>query len=79
MLGDLRSIDDESPLEEPVAGVLAVGLGDVEAFDVRRVATDSVEKESRVVVEIPVVARQMLVEPNQLSGIDIQRDRRVAV
>ena len=57
-LRNLLSIDDEPPLEEPVPRVLAVGLGDVEALDVRRVATDPVEKEGRVVVEIPVVEGQ---------------------
>jgi len=44
----LLTVDHQAALEEPVTRVLAVGLGDVEALDVRRVAADAVDETGRV-------------------------------
>jgi hypothetical protein len=49
------AVDDDVAAEEPVARVLAVGLGDVEELDVGGVALHVRLKEVGVVVEVPVV------------------------
>ena len=65
MVGGLLAVDHQPALEEPVPRVLAVGLGDVETFDIGGVAPDAVDKEVGVVVEVPVVEGEphLTVEP----------------
>ena len=58
MIRHLLAIEDQLALEEPVAAVLAVRLGDIEALDVGRVAADPVGEEIGVVVEVPLVERE---------------------
>ena len=65
---DLLAVEHQPALEEPVARVLAVRLGDVEALDVGRVAADPFAKESGVVVEVPVVERQTHLRVDPLEG-----------
>jgi hypothetical protein len=48
----------QQTLEEPVPGMLAVRLGDVEALHIGGIATELFGKQARVVVEIPLVEGQ---------------------
>ena len=57
-MGNLLPIDNQPALEEPMAGVLAVRLGDVKALHVAGIAPNLVDKEIRVVVQVPVIKRQ---------------------
>ena len=66
--GSLHPVDDQATLEEPVAGVLAVGLRDVEQLDVRRVAAHFLLKQSCVVVEVPIVEREAHAPVHALKG-----------
>ncbi len=68
MLGDLLTIDHQPTLEEPVPRVLAVRLGDVEALHVGGVATDPVQEEVGIVVEIPVVEGEPHLSVDPLEG-----------
>ena len=58
LLWDVLAVDDEPALEEPVPGVLAVRLGDVEQLHVGRVAPHPLREEPGVVVQVPVVEGQ---------------------
>ena len=51
-----------------MAGVLAVGLRDIEKLDVRGVTAHPVLKQSRVVVEIPIVERESHAPVHALQG-----------
>ena len=48
--------------------MLAVGLGDVETFDVGRVASHAVAEEGGVVVEVPVVEGETELTVEALEG-----------
>jgi hypothetical protein len=67
-VGGLGAVDQQPSLEEPVSGVLAVGLRDVEQLDVRGVASHVVTKQARVVVEVPFVERETHVAVHPLEG-----------
>ena len=67
-LEELDKMSDELPLEEPVPGMLAVRLGDVEALHVGGIATELFGKQARVVVEIPVVEGQAHLPVDTLQG-----------
>ena len=78
-------------IERPDAAALADRQRDVALLAARNVRIDPLH-ELRIgtdrrahqhalvrVVQVPVVARQMLVVPDELAGVGIQRDRRIAV
>ena len=54
----LLAVDHHVATEEPVARVLAVGLGDVEQLHVRGVALQNVAEQVRVVRQILLIERQ---------------------
>ncbi len=68
MVRRLAPVEDEPALEEPVARVLGVGLGDVEALDIGGVAAHPFAKELGVVVEIPVVKGEAELGVDLLEG-----------
>ena len=68
VLRRFHAVDDQAAFEEPVPGMLAVGLRDVEQLDVRRVATDVLAKQACVVVEVPVVERESHTPVHPLDG-----------
>ena len=58
VVGHLFAVDDETAFEKPVPAMFAIGLGNVKAFDVCGIAADLVEKEVRVIIEVPFVECQ---------------------
>ncbi len=68
VFGNLPTLDHQPALEEPVARVLAVGLGDVEALDVGRIAADLLHEQVGVVVQVPLVERQAHLAVSPLQG-----------
>ena len=58
MIGDFFAVHNQLASEEPVTGVFAVGLGNVEAFYVGGVALDMVQEEGGIIVQVPVVERE---------------------
>ena len=55
VMGDLLPIDNQPAVEEPMARVLTVRLCDVKALHVAGIAPNLVDKEIRVVIQVPVI------------------------
>mmetsp|Transcript_4465 Transcript_4465/g.7984 ORF Transcript_4465/g.7984 Transcript_4465/m.7984 type:complete len:357 (+) Transcript_4465:2861-3931(+) len=55
---DGLTVDDQVAAEEPVAGVLTVGLGNIEELDVGGVAFHLIAEQLGIVIEIPLVEGQ---------------------
>ncbi len=79
VVGCLLTVDDQPPLEEPVAGVLAVGLGDVEQLHVRGVPLQTVPEQLSVVVQVPFIEGQALLLVQPLQRCPALRQDRDAV
>ena len=65
MIGNFRTIHNQTSLEEPMPGMLAIGLGDIETFHVCGVPLNVIQEQVRVVFQVPVVEGQahLFVDP----------------